>query len=266
MLNKVLSPILTRLPENNRIERVWKLAQLDFRKRYYHDNFGVLWSLLRPLLRIAIFYFVFKIVMNFEKMENYALFIFSGLVFWQVFAEGINNGKMLLKRKRYLIENIQFNKIDLYLSDTLSNLFSLTITFTAYTLVCYIVGIRYSITILYLIILILNIYLISMGGGMILAVLYIYFKDINHLWDILRLFLFWTSGVFLRGEKFLEFFPPFLYLNPLVGILINIRNVVFFMEPIDFRLMSFCLMYGIILYIAGYSVFTKYSNLALERY
>jgi len=266
MLNKVLSPILTRLPENNRVERVWKLAQLDFRKRYYHDNLGVFWSLLRPLFRIAIFYFVFKIVMDFEKMEHYALFIFSGLLFWQVFAEGIGNGKMLLKRKRYLIENIQFNKIDLYLSDTLSNFFSLVITFTAYTIVAYIVGIRYTITIMYIFILIINIYLISMGGGMILAILYIYFKDINHLWDIIRLFLFWTSGVFMRGEKFLEFFPPFLYLNPLVGILINVRNVVFFMEPIDYKLMSFSLIYGIVLYVTGFKIFTKYSGLALESY
>ncbi len=266
MLNKLLKPIISRLPENNRIERVWKLAQLDFRKRYYHDNLGILWSMLRPLFRIGVFYFVFKIVTKYEVMPNYGLFIFSGLVFWGIFVEGSNNGKVLLRKKRYLIENIQFNKIDLYISDAVANFISFFITFLAYTGVAYYVGIRYDYTIFYLIILIINLYLITMGTGMILAVLYIYVKDINHLWDIIRLFLFWTSGVFLRGEKFLEFFPPFLYINPLVGIMMNVRNVIFFIEPIDIELLSFCFIYGIGLYLLGYTIFTRFSDLALERY
>lgn len=266
MLNKLLSPILQKLPENNRAERVWKLAQLDFRKRYYHDNLGIIWSMLRPLFRIGVFYFVFKIVMNYESMPNYGLFIFSGLLFWGIFSEGSNNGKVLLRKKRFLIENIQFNKIDLYLSNSLANFISFFITLFAYSLVAYYVGIRYDSKILYLVILVINLYLITMGTGMILSVMYIFVKDINHLWDIVRLFLFWTSGVFLRGEKFLEFFPPFLYINPLVGIMINVRKVIFYIEPIDMKLLSFCFIYGILLYVLGYAVFTKYSNVALERY
>lgn len=266
MLNRLFSSILEKLPENNRVERVWKLAQLDFRKRYYHDNLGIIWSMLRPMFRIGVFYFVFAIVMKIETMENYALFIFSGLVFWGIFAEGTNSGRVILRKKKYLIENIQFNKIDLYLSDALANFISFFITFIAYTLVAYYVGIRYDIHLLYLIILIINLYLITMGAGMILAVFYIFIKDINHLWDIIRLFLFWTSGVFMRGEKFLELFPPFLYLNPIVGILINIRNVVFFIQPIDMRLLSFCFIYGIVLYVFGFTLFSKYSDSALERY
>jgi len=48
MLSKVLRPIYKLFPESNRFERIWKLAQLDFKKRYYHDNLGALWSLLEP--------------------------------------------------------------------------------------------------------------------------------------------------------------------------------------------------------------------------
>jgi len=265
-LNIRLNNVLQHIPENNRLERVWKLAQIDFRKRYYHDNLGILWSMLRPLFRIGVFYFVFKVVMSYESMPNYGLFIFSGLVFWGIFAEGSSSGKILLRKKRYLIENIQFNKIDLYLSDALSNFISFFFTFFIYTLVAYYVGIRYDFKIIYLVILILNLYLITLGTGMILGVLYIFLKDINHLWDIVRLFLFWTSGVFLRGEKFLEFFPPFLYLNPILGIMINVRNIVFYDQPLDMQLLSICLIYGVALYVFGYFLFNKYAPLALERY
>jgi len=101
---------------------------------------------------------------------------------------------------------------------------------------------------------------------MILGVLYIYLKDIDHLWDVLRLFLFWTSGVFLRGEQFLEFFPPLLYLNPIVGILINARKILFNLEPLDFELLIICFIYGLFIFFVGNYVFKKYSGYALEKY
>jgi len=266
MPGQQIKSLFTKVPENNRLERIWKLAQLDFKKRYYHDNLGIFWSMLRPLFRISVYYFVFKIVMEMEIIENYALFLFSGLVFWTVFVEGTSNGKNLIKRKRYLIENIQFNKIDLFISDALSNFISFIITFAVYSIIAYLVGIRYNLNIFYLIVVILNLYLITMGASMVLTVMYIFVKDITHLWDVVKLFLFWTSGVFMRGEKFLEFFPPFIFLNPLVGIMINVRQIVFFIEPVDFSLMGFCFLYGVTLYAIGYFLFLKYSDIALERY
>jgi len=266
MLQNAFGKVINRLPENNRIERIWKLAELDFKKRYYNDNLGVLWSLLEPLFRIGIYYFIFKVVLNVAPVENYALFIFSGILFWGLFIQSINSGKALLKRKRYLIENITIQKIDLYLSNSLSNLLTFLMTFIVYSIIAYIVGVHYNLSIFYLLILILNVVLLSIGGGMILAVLYIYVKDIDHLWDIIRLFLFWTSGVFMRGEKMLEDYPFLLFLNPLISILENVRNVIFKIKPIDFDLLVFGLTYGIIIFLLGNFLFNRFSEYALERY
>jgi len=67
MLNNVVDKLINRIPENNRVERIWKLAQLDFKKRYYNDNLGILWSLLEPLFRIGIYYFIFKVVLKVKE-------------------------------------------------------------------------------------------------------------------------------------------------------------------------------------------------------
>jgi ABC-type polysaccharide/polyol phosphate export permease len=265
LINRVIGPIVAHFPENQRLQLIWKIAQLDFRRRYYHDHLGVLWSLLEPLFRIGIYYFVFKIVFNFESMQNYALFIFSGLLFWGVFSSESTKGKKVILRKKYLIENIQFNKLDLFWSQVLSNFMSFSMTFFVYTLVAYAVGIRYNNSLLVLPVLLMNIYLIALGTGMILSVANIFIRDIDHLWDIIRLFLFWTSGVFLRGEKFLEIFPGFLYLNPFVGIFINIRSIVYAPSHVDWSLMAFCFSYGCILFLFGFYLFKKYSYLIIER-
>jgi len=165
-----------------------------------------------------------------------------------------------------LIENITIKKIDLYLSNALSNFLSFLTSFAVYTIVAYIVGIHYNFSILYLIIIIINITLLSIGGGMILAVLYIFVKDIDHLWDVIRLFLFWTSGVFMRGEQLLEDYPIVMFLNPLISVLVNVRKVVFQIEPINFGLLGFSLAYGLIIFLFGNFIFNKYSQYALERY
>ena len=55
MINKILRPLIKRLPENNRIELIWKLAQVDFKKRYYNDSLGLFWALLNPIFRILIY-------------------------------------------------------------------------------------------------------------------------------------------------------------------------------------------------------------------
>lgn len=266
MLKSIISKHTTRyLPENNRIELIWKIAQLDFRKRYYHDNLGIFWSLLEPAFRIGVYYFVFKVVMKFEQMDNYALFIYSGILFWGIFSVEASKIKMLLKQKRYLIENIQFNKFDLLIAQVLSNSFTFVITFIVYLLVALIVDLPLNWNLLFVPILLLNTYLITLGIGMMLAIAYIFIRDVNHFWDILKLFLFWTSGVFLRGEKFLEMFPFLIFLNPLIPILVNVRRAIFNGENIDLNLMIIALVYGLLIFLIGLFLFNKYSHLAIEK-
>ena len=179
----LVEKILLILPESNRFERIWKLAQVDFKKDYYNDKLGLFWAFLNPLLRLLIYYFAFTVLVDRvrEGIDNFALFLFSAIIFWMEFTKTMRKGMKLIFQKRYLIQNIKINKIDLYISLGLSSLLSFSFNLLAYILIALLSGIVLSTNMIFLPILILNLYLISLGIGMILSILYIYFKDINHL-------------------------------------------------------------------------------------
>ena len=264
MLNKILKPIVHLIPENNRIERIWKLAHVDFQKRYYNDKLGLVWALLNPLLRILVYYLVFTYVFE-VKEENYAMFLFAGLLIWMTFTEASTKGLSIIQSKRYLIQNIQFEHIDLFISMTISVFIGFTFNFLAYIFFLILTGIPLTLNLLLLPILFLNVFIICMGTSMILSVIQIYLKDIVHAWTIITLAGFWSSGIFLRGEKFLEVFPPLLYINPFVGIIMNMRAISLNGGPPDWYIVLVNYATSIVVLTLGIVLYKKFSHKAIEN-
>ena len=99
---------------------------------------------------------------------------------------------------------------------------------------------------------------------MLLTVIHIYIKDITHFWTIIVLFGFWTSGVFLRGEQFLEVFPILLYLNPFISIIMNMRAITFDGSAPDWSLMLIGYIWGGMLFAIGRISYRYLSHKSLE--
>ena len=241
------------IPENNRFERIWKLAQVDFKKRYYNDRLGLIWALLNPIFHVLIYYIVFTLAFSrsIGGIDNYALFLFSGLIFWMAFTETCRKGMRVLYQKRYLIQNIRVNKVDLYLSNTFSVFLGFFFNLLVFIFLCGLFGFIPTSKYLFLPILIINLFILSMGVSMILSFIHIYFKDINHLIDIVFLLGFWGSGIMFDSEVLFEKVRIFYYMNPFIGIIKNCRSIILYQDQIDISLMSINIMTGIIMLIAG---------------
>ena len=126
-------------------------------------------------------------------------------------------------------------------------------------------GIQFSSNALGLVLVIANVALIGTGASMILAIINIFLKDISHILDILILLGFWGSGIFFRGELILDKVPYFIYLNPFIGIIENMRNVVLFDNPVNWKYMLIGFVYGFILLVIGYFLKKRFAGLALEK-
>jgi len=266
MFNIIFKPILERLPENNRLELIWKLAQIDFKKRFYDNILGLFWALINPLLRVAIYYFVFvKIFNRGAQHDNFALFLFSGLLFWMFFSEGTRKGIKTLQQKKYLIENIQFNRIDLFISSTFSVFLGFMFNIFAYMLASLLLSVSPTIHILLLPIPVINICILVLGISLLLATLYIYIKDIIHIWDLVILLGLWMNPIFYSGDSLREKFPILLYIMPTAGIIDNSRRMLLEGRSPDYQLMLFDFAYASIVLIIGVIVFNKYSHKAAEK-
>lgn len=264
MLNKLLGSLAARLPESNRYERIWKLAQVDFKKRYFNTELGLLWALINPLFRLFVYFFVFTWLGR-MKSENFGLYIFSALIIWMAFSEATSKGIAMLNQKKYLLENIKFNKVDLFLSSSIAVFLGLVFNISAYIGVSLLKGIPIYPQIVWIPLLLINLFILCAGMSMILATLNIYFKDIKHLWAICIMLGFWTMPAIFPLENFTGNLEYLLFINPTAGILINFRNALLYGNPIDCIFLGYCLLYSSFIYFIGRFLLKRYWQDGMER-
>jgi len=256
--------IFQLIPENNRVERIWKLAQVDFKKRYYNDKLGLLWALINPAMQVAIYYFVFTNFFD-NREENYALKLFAALILWRAFTESASKGANILKVKRYLIENIQFNWLDLFYSNIISNLLGYLFNLVVFFILAITFGVSFPRAIVLYPIILLNWFFISFAVSIFLSLIRPVFDDIIHIWNIVVMIGFWTSGIFFPGNKIIETLWWSGYVNPFIGIILNTRACLIEGNEFYMKLFIYDLHFGFILFLISIFAFKKYAKKITER-
>lgn len=264
IVNKILGPIVERLPGNNRLERIWKIAQVDFKRRYYNDALGLIWALANPLSQIGIYYFIFTRIFQ-RKQENYVLYIFCGIIIWLAFAEATRKGSQVLKEKKYLIENIQFNWLDLYVSHMLSITYGMIFNFFAYAVISLLYGNTYGEKFLLFPIVLLTWYMIGLAVSIILSLLRPIFEDVFHIWNIILNLGFWASGVFYSGSFFFENYIWFPYLNPFIGLILNTRACLLMNNEFYPFWFVYNFVFAGLLLVLSIFLFNKFSRRVTEK-
>jgi len=237
---------------------------VDFKRRYYNDKLGLVWALLHPLLRIAIYYYIFKYVFQVRE-EDYGIFLFSGLILWMFFAEISKSGMRVFRSKRYLIESVQVKKIDLFYSQVLASFLGFLFNLASFYIIAAISGIIPTIHVLWLPILLLQVLVISFGASLFLAVTHLYFNDIQHAYDILILLGFWTAGIFFPPEQILAGAPWIKYVHPFLGIVDNMRNISMYGTGINWEFFWINSAAAVVILAAGLAMFYGFSHKVLER-
>jgi len=265
MINVIFRPILEALPENNRLERIWVLAKVDFLKRYYGSFLGLVWAFINPLVQLAIYYAVFTIVFK-NETKNFSLFLFLGLICYLFFAEAASKGIGLMKRKRYLLENIPINKLDIYYASIFSVSFAFLFNFAAYFLISLFFPIELSSYVYLVPLLIVNLMMFILAIKLLLSIIHVFLNDIVHIWDLAKMALLWLSGVFYEIDPSATWKTALMtYATPLPGIFINMRKLLIFGEVPDWHMFSYDFAYATVLLGISLIIFQALGNKAVEK-
>jgi len=230
--------------ESNRGERIWMMAVMDFKLRYYENKLGLLWALIKPITQILVYTIAFNVIFT-SRTENFAIYLFSALVLWNFILECSTGSVHLLSSKQYLYEYTNMSKLEIYLAVMLSNLIGLLLNIAIYFIVASFVGIFPSFSSLLALLIIVNAVILGLGLSMILSNLFLLFSDISQIWGVFVQFLFFLSPIIYDTSLFLEKLPFMVYLNPICGIIINFRQAVFYHSGLDWPLFLWTLLYSL---------------------
>lgn len=252
---------------SNKIERLWLLAKIEFKLRYYENKLGLLWALIKPLMDILIYYVVFQIILK-QNIPAFASYLFIGLIVWNFFVESTTGTIQILSVKKYLYEYSNMNKLEIYVSTLISNSIGFFFNFVMFILFYTLLEKEsngLSLQNFWIIAMFINVFILSLGMSLILSTTFIVAKDIAQVWIVFTSFLFFLSPIFYKLSTFKQALPSFEYANPVAGIIINARRVMMEKMPPDFHLLGFDMAYAIILVIIGLIFLNRLGSKAAEK-
>lgn len=249
--------------KNNSLERIWLLAKIEFKLRYYENRLGLLWALIKPITNLIIYFIAFKVVLH-SDVPNFAMYLFSGLVLWEFFIESTIGLTQILLTKKYLYEYSNMSKLEIYLASMISA--SLGFGFNCLILILFLVfgGIGIGLNILYLPIIFLIAFVFSFGVALILSNIFIVAKDVNQIWPLVSHFMMWLSPVFFAGEILSSNIIGIDFINPMFGIITNFRNVTMYNLPPDFGLLGVNILHALVVMAIGLLLLKKIGKKASE--
>lgn len=203
------------------------LAVTEFKIRYFGSVLGYLWSLMRPLMLFGVLYVVFTHVVRFGSgITHYPLKLLLAIVLWSYFAEATTQGVACLVARENLLRKIAFPPAAIPLSVVLTAAFNLGLNLLVVLGFVLVTGIAPAAAWLELLPLVLLLLAFTVGVTMLLSLLYVPFRDIQPIWEVVTQVLFWGTPIIYVIEKAPEGVREIMMANPLAAIIEQARHAV----------------------------------------
>ncbi len=185
---------------------------------------GFLWWILEPLLSLAVYYVAFKYIFH-SKTENFAIFLFSGIVVYRFFSGTVTRSATCISESQGLMQLVYIHKSIFPLSILLVNLVKFLVTVLLVMVIVWLSGIAPSWSYLALPVLVFLEMLMIAGISMICAAITPFFPDFKLILDTLMQLLIFLSGVFYDTSTLSPRLQNIIRLNPVAVLVEQFRGI-----------------------------------------
>ena len=209
-----------------------ELVKTDFKLRYQGSMLGMAWSVLKPLMLFAVMYVVFVRFLRFGAgIPHFAVSLLLAQTLWAFFQEATSQGMQAIVGRGDLLRKLKFPKYIVVVSSTVSALINLVISLFVVLIFMIVNGVEFRPTILLFPFVIIELYLFSLGVALLLSTLFVRFRDIGHIWDVIMQAWFYATPIIypltqLINVGWLSVAKLILMLNPITQIIQDARYLV----------------------------------------
>lgn len=210
-----------------------ELVRTDFKIKYQDSVLGYIWSVLKPLFIFAILYVVFLRVLRVgANIENWTVALLCGVVLWQFFSDVTSGALKSIVHNGNLLRKIKFPRYIIIVSNAMSALITLAINSVVILLFAVINGVPFTVDIIAVLPLILELFIFALGVALILSAVYVKFRDIQYIWDVISQGLFYGSAIIFPvsmiatiGGELGDFLTKVALANPVAQIIQDVRHI-----------------------------------------
>jgi len=230
---------------------IWK----DFKIRYRNMSLGAFWSLLNPLIMMAVMTFVFTKVFP-SKSPHFPAFLLCGLVPYNFFSLAWATGTGAIVENSTLIKRVPVPREIMPVASVLSNCVHLAIQI-ALLLTLVVVSVGVSSQWLWLPLLWLLEIVFVCGLSMITSALNVYIRDTRYVVESVNTVLFWLVPIFYSFALIPERYSQVYELNPIAALVMALRDILLEQHaPATVLLVKFALV-STATFAAGWILFRR---------
>ncbi len=202
-----------------------ELVRTDFKLRYQGSILGYAWSLLRPLFIFAILYVVF---VKFLKLGNgiphYPVYLLFGIVVWNFFAEMTVQSLGSIVGRGDLIRKVKIPRWIIVISTSISALINLMLNMIVIAIFMIFGHVAVSLSIIYLPLIIIEVYLLALGIALFLSAAFVKYRDINYIWEVVLQAGFYATPIIYPLSRITSItLQKIILLNPMAQALQDAR-------------------------------------------
>ena len=239
-------------------------AWRELRSRYKGSALGFGWNFAIPLLQLAVFYLLFGVLLGQRPKtgsgeQNYAVFLFVGLLPWTFFANSLGAGASAIIANGAIVKKVRLPLQLLPAASVLSSLANLLLSMVVLFAVLAVFGPRHPEGLLVLPLLLVIQIVMNLGFAYLLAAANVFYRDVQHILGILLTAWYFLTPV-LFSVQIVADRPTereLLYLNPMTAIVVSYQRALLDGLGPEWERLAYSAAFALVLFALGFAYFRR---------
>jgi lipopolysaccharide transport system permease protein len=238
----------------------------EFQSKYKNSILGIGWAVINPLAMIVVYTVIFSQVMKarlpgVDSTFAYSIYLCAGVLTWGLFAEIVGRAQTVFIENANLLKKLSFPRLCLPVIVVASALLNFAVIFSLFTLFLVMSGSFPGVTYLALIPLLMLQIAFSIGLGITLGVLNVFFRDVGQLFGVILQFWFWLTPIVYPANILPEMIGRHLMLwNPMAPIIAAYQSILVSGKWPEWGTLTIPLVISVLLCIMALRVFRRRSG------
>lgn len=238
-----------------------QLVTKDFKLRYRRSVLGVVWSVLNPLLMMIIMSFVFQYFLR-SNLEHYSLYLIVGNITFALMNDATNGGLRSIIDASSLLKKVKVDRWVFPVQKVFSAAVNFAFSLIAVAIVMVFDGVMPTIHVLWFVVGLVLVMLFSIGIGLFIGALAVFFRDMIHLWSVVLTAWTYLTPIFWDLSLLTNSNAPRIVVwivkaNPMYNYLEIMRSAFVYQNNPSLTVLALAAIWAVIALVIGITVFKK---------
>ena len=238
-----------------------QLVTKDFKLRYRRSILGVVWSVLNPLLMMIIMSFVFQYFLR-SNLEHYSLYLIVGNITFALMNDATNGGLRSIIDASSLLKKVKVDRWVFPVQKVFSAAVNFAFSLIAVAIVMVFDGVIPTIHVLWFVVGLVLVMLFSIGIGLFIGALAVFFRDMIHLWSVVLTAWTYLTPIFWDLSLLTNSNAPRIVVwivkaNPMYNYLEIMRSAFVYQNNPSVTVLVLAAIWAVIALVIGIAVFKK---------